>query len=169
MGVEDSRLSRGAEGVCVCVCGKGMTRKLFADKHFSRMIMPALLSLLHAHCFFFLPFSPSHRQIPSFYSTFKSSSSSSIHPSLPPSPSFPAITPPDPHTALPAAVQRSPPRPRSSCQVTGTEAVTSPPPRPTVSLSPLPWQRRQRPAEPRLATRRLQEKRQEKGKRLENA
>lgn len=152
--------------MCVCVCGKGMTRKLFADKHFSRMIMPALFSLLHAHCFFFFAFFPLppsnsfllfHIQILFFL----------IHPSLFTSVSL--LSCHHPHTALPAAVQRSPPRPRSSCQVTGTEAVTSPPPRPTVSLSPLPWQRRQRPAEPRLATRRLQEKRQEKGKRLENA
>lgn len=56
----------------------------------------------------------------------------------------------------PAAVQRSLPRPPSGCQVTGTEALTSPPPRPTVSPPPLPWQPQQRPAELRLATRRLQ-------------
>lgn len=89
-----------------------------------------------------------------------------LPPNLPPL-SSPISLPPLLSTSVsllspPAAVQRSPPRPPSGCQVTGTEAVTSPPPRLTVSPPPLPWQRRQRPAEPRLAKRHLQEKEEER-------
>lgn len=84
---------------------------------------------------------------------------------------YPFLSTPNSHTPLhlflhlllsPAAVRRSQPRPPSGCQVTRTEALTSPPPRPIVNPPPLPWQRRQRPAEWRLATRRLQK--EEEGK-----
>lgn len=115
-------------------------------------------------CSLFLPFSPLpplNFLLLYFTASFKLSPSPiSTHSSL--LASLSAFSPP-------AAVQSSPPRPLSSCQVTGTEAVTSPPPRPTVSLPPLPWQRQQRPAEPRLPTRRPQERQQERGKILENA
>lgn len=118
---------------------------------FPHVLFPPLFLLSPlSFCFLFLPFYPPPPHPPN----------------LPPF-SSPISLPPLLSTSIsllssPAAVQRSPPRPPSGCQVTGTEAVTSPPPRPTVSPPPLPWQRRQRPAEPRLAKKHLQEKEEER-------